>query len=153
MWWIQTGRARGGVPGDQEESREGEERPRPHKRKFYSYKERSRYVLDIRMQACQIELPCVQEVVTPIYIVTHYINWGNYFLDTQCLLLICLFVSRKHKGLPLFLGNCSIYILYHLWIWCNFEGFIDKHKQKQAFCAFYKTLSAGACRGFHSGEE
>ena len=28
-------------------------------------------------------LPCVQEVVTPIYIVTHYINWGNYFLDTQ----------------------------------------------------------------------
>ena len=26
---------------------------------------------------------CVQEVVTPIYIVTHYINWGNYFLDTQ----------------------------------------------------------------------
>ena len=30
-----------------------------------------------------IHLPCVQEVVTPIYIVTHYINWGNYFLDTQ----------------------------------------------------------------------
>ena len=25
------------------------------------------------------QLPCVQEV---IYIVTHYINWGNYFLDT-----------------------------------------------------------------------
>ena len=28
-------------------------------------------------------IPCVQEVVTPIYIVTHYINWGNYFLDTR----------------------------------------------------------------------
>ena len=28
-------------------------------------------------------LPCVQEVVTPIYIVTHYINYGNYFLNTQ----------------------------------------------------------------------
>ena len=28
-------------------------------------------------------VPCVQEVVTSIYIVTHYINWGNYFLDTQ----------------------------------------------------------------------
>ena len=26
---------------------------------------------------------CVQEVVTPIYIITHYINWGNYFLDTR----------------------------------------------------------------------
>ena len=29
------------------------------------------------------EVPCVQEVVTPIYIVTHYINCGNYFLATQ----------------------------------------------------------------------
>ena len=25
---------------------------------------------------------CVQEVVTPFYIVTYYIKWGNYFLDT-----------------------------------------------------------------------
>ena len=24
----------------------------------------------------------VQEVVTPIYILSYYINWGNYFLDT-----------------------------------------------------------------------
>jgi len=28
-------------------------------------------------------LPYVQEVVNPIYIVTHYINWSNYFLDAQ----------------------------------------------------------------------
>ena len=28
-------------------------------------------------------IPCVQEVVTPFYIVTYYIKWGNYFLDTQ----------------------------------------------------------------------
>ena len=26
---------------------------------------------------------CVQEVVTPFYIVTHYIKWSNYFLDTR----------------------------------------------------------------------
>ena len=26
---------------------------------------------------------CVQEVVTPIYIMSYYINWGNYFLDTR----------------------------------------------------------------------
>ena len=26
---------------------------------------------------------CVQEVVTPFYIVSYYIKWGNYFLDTQ----------------------------------------------------------------------
>ena len=30
-----------------------------------------------------IYIPCVQEVVTPFYIVTYYIKWGNYFLDTQ----------------------------------------------------------------------
>mgnify|MGYP006975714494 CR=1 FL=1 len=29
------------------------------------------------------ELLCVQEVVTPIYIMSYYINWGNYFLDTR----------------------------------------------------------------------
>ena len=29
------------------------------------------------------DIPCVQEVVTPVYIVTYYIKWGNYFLDTQ----------------------------------------------------------------------
>ena len=28
-------------------------------------------------------LPYVQEVVNPIYIVTHHINWSNYFLDAQ----------------------------------------------------------------------
>ena len=28
-------------------------------------------------------VPCVQEVNTPIYIVTHYLHWGTYFLDTQ----------------------------------------------------------------------
>ena len=26
---------------------------------------------------------CDQEVVTPIYIMSYYINWGNYFLDTR----------------------------------------------------------------------
>ena len=26
---------------------------------------------------------CVQEVVTPFYIVTYYIKWGDYFLDTR----------------------------------------------------------------------
>ena len=26
---------------------------------------------------------CVQEVVTPIYIMSYYINRGNYFLDTR----------------------------------------------------------------------
>ena len=30
-------------------------------------------------------IPCVQEVVTPFYIVSYYIKWGNYFLDTQYL--------------------------------------------------------------------
>ena len=38
---------------------------------------------------------CVQGVVAPIYIVTHYINWGNYFLDTQyskvCMLFVLFF--------------------------------------------------------------
>ena len=29
------------------------------------------------------ELLCVQEVITPIYIITHYINWGNYLLETR----------------------------------------------------------------------
>ena len=29
---------------------------------------------------------CVQEVVTPIYIMSYYINWGNYFLDTRYIL-------------------------------------------------------------------
>ena len=28
-------------------------------------------------------LLCVQEVVTPFYIVSYYIKWDNYFLDTQ----------------------------------------------------------------------
>ena len=28
-------------------------------------------------------VPCVQEVVTPFYIVTYYIKWSNYFLDTR----------------------------------------------------------------------
>ena len=28
-------------------------------------------------------VPFVQEVVTPFYIVTYYIKWGNYFLDTR----------------------------------------------------------------------
>ena len=28
-------------------------------------------------------LLCVQEVVTTIYIMSCYINWGSYFLDTQ----------------------------------------------------------------------
>ena len=26
---------------------------------------------------------CVQEVVTPFYLVSYYIKWGNYFLDTR----------------------------------------------------------------------
>ena len=26
---------------------------------------------------------CVQEVNTPIYIMSYYINWGIYFLDTR----------------------------------------------------------------------
>ena len=30
-------------------------------------------------------LPCVQEVVTPLYIVSYYIKWGNYFLDARYL--------------------------------------------------------------------
>ena len=30
-----------------------------------------------------IYILCVQEVGTPIYIMSYYINWGNYFLDTQ----------------------------------------------------------------------
>ena len=38
------------------------------------------YVIETRKG---IILPYVQEVVTHFYIVTHYINWGNYFLDTQ----------------------------------------------------------------------
>ena len=29
------------------------------------------------------KLPCVQEVVTPFYIVSYYIKWSNYFLDTR----------------------------------------------------------------------
>ena len=28
-------------------------------------------------------VPCVQEVVTPLYIISYYIKWGNDFLDTQ----------------------------------------------------------------------
>ena len=28
------------------------------------------------------KLLCVQEVVTPIYIMSYYINWGNCLLDT-----------------------------------------------------------------------
>ena len=28
-------------------------------------------------------IPCVQEVVTPFYIVSSYMKWGNYFLDTR----------------------------------------------------------------------
>ena len=30
-----------------------------------------------------MKVPCVQEVVTPFYIVSHYMKWGNYFLDTE----------------------------------------------------------------------
>ena len=29
------------------------------------------------------KVPCVQEVATPFYIVSYYIKWGNYFLDTR----------------------------------------------------------------------
>ena len=33
----------------------------------------------------KLQIPCVQEVVTPFYIITYYIKWGNYFLDTRYL--------------------------------------------------------------------
>ena len=38
----------------------------------------------IFLHACAtcFEVLCVQEVITPIYIMSYYINWGNYFLDT-----------------------------------------------------------------------
>ena len=39
-----------------------------------------------RIRVLAMKLPCVQEVVTPFYIVTYYIQWGNYFLDTRHLL-------------------------------------------------------------------
>ena len=32
-------------------------------------------------------LQCVQEVVTPFYIVSYYIKWDNYFLDTRYFLI------------------------------------------------------------------
>ena len=38
-------------------------------------------------------VPCVQEVVTPLYIISYYIKWGNYFLDTQYDKLKKLFCS------------------------------------------------------------
>ena len=30
-----------------------------------------------------VKIPFVQEVVTPFYIVSYYIKWGNYFLDKR----------------------------------------------------------------------
>ena len=54
-------------------------------------------------------VPCVQEVVTPLYIVSYYIKWGNYFLDTQyskysiyyvpCISCMCEFLHMKHVPL------------------------------------------------------
>ena len=41
-------------------------------------------------------LLCVQEVVTPIYIISYYINWGNYFLDTR------YFLDRQYEVWQLF---------------------------------------------------
>ena len=43
------------------------------------------YFTDYRTSSMKVSfkwLPCVQEVVTPFYIVSYYIKWGNYFLDT-----------------------------------------------------------------------
>ena len=42
-------------------------------------------------------LPCVQEVVTPIYIMSYYINWGNYFLDTRYLSLFYFYFEFIKK--------------------------------------------------------
>ena len=39
--------------------------------------------LDMDLNRSDSTIPCVQEVVTPFYIVTYYIKWGNYFLGTQ----------------------------------------------------------------------
>ena len=59
-------------------------------------------------------IPCVQEVVTPIYIMSYYINWGNYFLDTWYILgdqevtgnLYCNFAYPYWEGSVI----CSIYL-------------------------------------------
>ena len=29
------------------------------------------------------KIPCVQEIVTPFYIGSYYVKWGNYFLGTR----------------------------------------------------------------------
>ena len=34
------------------------------------------------------QAPCVQDVLTPFYLVSYYIKRGNYFLDTQYILLV-----------------------------------------------------------------
>ena len=57
-------------------------------------------------------LPCVQEVVTPIYIVTHYINWGNYFLDNQYIT-----VCRRRLKLNLHLVNYYVQEVVTHFIW------------------------------------
>ena len=38
--------------------------------------------MELNNLICAYVIPCVQEVVTPFYIVSYYIKWGNYFLDT-----------------------------------------------------------------------
>ena len=41
------------------------------------------------------ELLCVQEVVTPFYIVTYYIQWSNYFQDTRYIHLLLLTITVR----------------------------------------------------------
>ena len=45
---------------------------------------------------------CVQELVTPFYIVTYYIKWGNYFLDIRYILET---YRKSARNLPLGRGQ------------------------------------------------
>ena len=47
---------------------------------------------------------CVQKVVTPIYIMSYYINWGNYFLGTR--------YDISYNGLIIIMGKKSRYITW-----------------------------------------
>ena len=62
-------------------------------------------------------IPCDQEVVTPIYTVTHYINWGNYFLDTQyiisSLFLLTMYIRPfyLHSGIMGSKKDCKLAVM------------------------------------------
>ena len=58
---------------------------------------------------------CVQEVVTPIYIMSYYIKWVNYFLDIWYIFLSYFFYPRSSgvNSYAIFRGVVPIFFLFN----------------------------------------